>query len=184
MKEYKNESWLARRNTLIRWVVITVWNVEVVMAKHTNQAAQWKSVRSAVWRLSAVVVTLSPHMRVSKLFRHSIINLKILKGQYRGWIKKCPMSKSTSYLQHALMRYIFDTVPEEARTEIVKVFHMRFPGLVPQLQDEEGKGYYTAEQLAKALDIPLYEVNERIEAMIAAGETISLGNGKKLRKVH
>lgn len=82
------------------------------------------------------------------------------------------------------MRFIFEHVPDEAREEIVRVFHMRFPGLVPQLQDDEGRGYYTAEQLAEALGIPLGEVNERIEAMIAAGDGIVNGRGRKLRKVH
>lgn len=96
----------------------------------------------------------------------------------------CSSAGKSSYLQHAVMRYIFENVPEEARTEIAKVFHLRFPGLVPQLQDEEGRGYYTAEQLAEALDVPLSEINERIEAMLTAGRTISTGDGRKLRKVH
>jgi len=90
----------------------------------------------------------------------------------------------SSYLQHAVMRYIFENVPETVRSEIVQVFHWRFPGLVPMLQDEQGHGYYTAEQLAEALDIPLEEINERIEAMISAGREISTGKGRKLRKVH
>ena len=96
----------------------------------------------------------------------------------------CSSTSKSSYLQHAVMRYIFEHVPEEARTELARVFHLRFPGLVPQLQDEEGRGYYTAEQLAEALDIPLAEINERIEAMVTAGRTISTGDGRKLRKVH
>jgi len=96
----------------------------------------------------------------------------------------CAGAEKSSYLQHAVMRYIFEHVPEEARTEIARVFHLRFPGLVPQLQDEEGRGYYTAEQLAEALDIPLAEINERIEAMLTADRTISTGDGRKLRKVH
>ena len=96
----------------------------------------------------------------------------------------CASGGGSSYLQHAVMRFIFEHVPDEAREEIVRVFHLRFPGLVPQLQDDEGRGYYTAEQLAEALGIPLGEVNERIEAMIAAGDTIATGLGRKLRKVH
>lgn len=90
----------------------------------------------------------------------------------------------SSYLQHAVMRYIFDNVPDSARTEIARVFHLRFPGLVPQLQDDEGRGYYSAEQLAQALDVPLQEINERIEAMVEAGRDLATGVGRKLRKVH
>ena len=89
-----------------------------------------------------------------------------------------------SYMQHAVMRYIFEHVTDEAREEIVRVFHLRFPGLVPQLQDDDGRGYYTAEQLAEALDISVGEVNERIEAMISAGDGVATGRGRKLRKVH
>jgi hypothetical protein len=96
----------------------------------------------------------------------------------------CPSGGTSSYLQHAVMRYIFENVPDTARTEIARAFHLRFPGLVPYLQDDEGRGYYTAQQLSEALDIPLHEVNERIDAMASAGRTIPMGEGKKLRKVH
>lgn len=96
----------------------------------------------------------------------------------------CPAGGKSSYLQHAVMRYIFANVPDTARTEIARVFHLRFPGLIPHLQDEEGRGYYTAEQLSEALDIPLQEVNERIDAMATAGRSIHMGEGKKLRKIH
>ena len=96
----------------------------------------------------------------------------------------CPGAMQSSYLQHAVMRYIFDHAPEEARNEIARVFHLRFPGLVPHLQDEDGRGYYTAEQLAEALDIPLAEINERIEAMLTADRAILTSDGRKLRKVH
>ncbi|MFV0437530.1 MAG: hypothetical protein ACK5PS_09115 [Desulfopila sp.] len=95
-----------------------------------------------------------------------------------------PSSAGSSYLQHAAMRYIFDHVPDEKRSELVRVFHLRFPGLVPQLQDDQGRGYYTAEQLAEALQMPLSEINERIEAMITAGQNIATGEGRKLHKVH
>lgn len=91
---------------------------------------------------------------------------------------------SASYMTHAVMRYIFEHVPEEARAEITRVFRLRFPGLIPQLQDDDGRGYYTAEQLAEALDVPVQEVNERIEAMIAAGDGVATSSGRKLRKVH
>ena len=92
--------------------------------------------------------------------------------------------KGSSYLQHAAIRYIFNHIPESARKEIEEAFHLRFPELVPLLQDEEGQGYYTAEQLAEVLNIPLAEVNERIEAMIIAGQPIRTPEGKVLRKVH
>lgn len=98
--------------------------------------------------------------------------------------ESCSAEGHSSYLQHAAMRYIFDNVPDTARTEIARAFHLRFPGLVPLMQDEEGRGYYTAEQLSEALDIPLQEVNERIDAMVAAGKSIHMGEGKKLRKIH
>lgn len=96
----------------------------------------------------------------------------------------CSAGGGSSYLQHAVMRFIFENVPDDARTEIARAFHLRFPGLVPQLQDDEGRGYFTAEQLAEALDIPLEEINERIEAMITAGRTLATGEGRKLRKIH
>lgn len=81
------------------------------------------------------------------------------------------------------MKYIFHNVPENAK-EIEEAFHLRFPGLVPLLQDEEGRGYYTAEQLAEALGIPLQEVNERIDAMVSSGQRIETSDGHHLRKVH
>lgn len=96
----------------------------------------------------------------------------------------CSAGGKSSYLQHAVMRFVFENVPDTARTEIARAFHLRFPGLVPQLLDEEGRGYYTAEQLSKALDIPLQEINERIDAMITAGRSIRMGEGKQLRKIH
>lgn len=120
---------------------------------------------------------------------------KIILGLYRQFKdlesalqaageEMCASPAKSSYLQHAVMRYIFEHVPEDARSEIARAFHLRFPGLVPQLQDEDGRGYYTAEQLAEALQIPLSEINERIEAMITAGLSVSTGQGRKLRKVH
>lgn len=98
--------------------------------------------------------------------------------------KGCPLTCNSSYLQHAVMKYIFNNVPEDARQEISEAFHVRFPGLVPLLQDENGRGYYTAEQLAEALDIPLHEVHERIDAMVSSGQVIKTSQGKPLRKVH
>lgn len=96
----------------------------------------------------------------------------------------CPTGGNSSYLQHAIMKYIFNSVPESARKELEEAFHLRFPGLVPLLQDEEGRGYYTAEQLAEALGIPLDEVHERIDAMVTSGQVIESSEGRRMRKVH
>jgi hypothetical protein len=52
------------------------------------------------------------------------------------------------------------------------------------LQDETGYGYYTAEQLSLALQIPLAEVHEKIEAMVAAGQGVRFGDGIRLQKVN
>lgn len=101
-----------------------------------------------------------------------------------GGKEGCSPGITSSYLQHAVMRYIFENVTDSARVEIAKAFHLRFPGLVPHLKDEDGRGYYTAEQLSEALDIPVQEVNERIDAMTTAGRSIQMGAGKKLRKIH
>lgn len=98
--------------------------------------------------------------------------------------ERCPGAAGSSYLQHAVMKYIFNNVPESARREIARAFHSRFPNLTPHIQDEDGRGYFTAEQLADALDIPLQEVNERIDAMVASGQVIQTPDGKLLRKVH
>ncbi len=98
--------------------------------------------------------------------------------------ESCPAGSTPSYLQHAVMQFIFHNVPQSARMEITRAFHLRFPALVPALQDEEGRAYYTAEQLSQALDIPLSEVNERIDAMVDAGQSIMVKDGATLRKVH
>ncbi len=118
--------------------------------------------------------------------------IQALYGQFRdleaalqaGGEEGCSPGSKSSYLQHAVMRYIFEHVPDTARIELAKAFHLRFPGLVPHLQDEDGRGYYTAEQLSEALDIPVQEVNERIDAMTTAGKSIQMGEGKTLRKIH
>ena len=104
--------------------------------------------------------------------------------QAAGEEESCPAGGTSSYLQHAVMKYIFDNVPETAKTEITRAFHLRFPGLVPALKDEDGRGYYTAEQLSRALDMPIEEVNERINAMLTTGRTILPGEGRKLQKIH
>lgn len=100
-------------------------------------------------------------------------------GQIQG-----EQTERPSYLYHAAMQYLFANLPDNVKQEVTGAFQLRFPGLVPALQDENGQGYYTAEQLAKALDIPLAEVQERIEAMVAAGQGIRFADGVKLRKVH
>ena len=89
-----------------------------------------------------------------------------------------------SYLHHAAMQYLFTHLPDSVQAEISRVFQIRFPGLVPIVQDASGHGYYTAEQLSKALDMPLAEVRERIEAMIAAGQGLRFADISKLRKIH
>lgn len=89
-----------------------------------------------------------------------------------------------SYLVHAAMQYLYEHIPDAARAGLVRLFQENHPGLVPQLQDDTGFGYYTAEQLSVALRIPLAEVNERIEAMVAAGQGIRFGDGIRLHQVH
>jgi hypothetical protein len=89
-----------------------------------------------------------------------------------------------SYLHHAAIQCIFFQLPEEARTEIGRVFQIRFPALTPVAVDNAGRGYFTAEQLSEALDMPLAEVRERIEAMIAAGQGLRFADIKNLHKVH
>ena len=89
-----------------------------------------------------------------------------------------------SYLHHAAIQFIFFQLPQEARAEIGRVFQIRFPSLTPIAVDEAGRGYFTAEQLSQALDMPLAEVIERIEAMIAAGQGLRFADIKNLHKVH
>jgi len=89
-----------------------------------------------------------------------------------------------SYLHHAAIQFIFFQLPQEARTEIGRVFQIRFPSLTPIAVDEAGHGYFSAEQLSQALGMPLAEVRERIEAMIAAGRGLRFADIKNLHKVH
>lgn len=89
-----------------------------------------------------------------------------------------------SYLIHAAMQFLYENIPEAARKGLHRLFQENHPGLVPQMQDESGYGYYTAEQLSVALRIPLTEVHEKIEAMIAAGQGIRFGDGIRLQKVN
>ncbi|EKD34626.1 MAG: hypothetical protein ACD_75C02256G0003 [uncultured bacterium] len=89
-----------------------------------------------------------------------------------------------SYLIHAAMQFLYENIPAAARDGLHRLFQENHPGLVPQLQDETGYGYYTAEQLSVALRIPLAEVHEKIEAMVAAGQGIRFGDGIRLQKVN
>jgi hypothetical protein len=92
--------------------------------------------------------------------------------------------REESYLIHAAMQYLYENIPDAARDGLHRLFQESHPGLVPQLQDESGYGYYTAEQLSVALRIPLDEVHEKIEAMVAAGQGIRFGDGIRLQKVN
>lgn len=93
-------------------------------------------------------------------------------------------SRDASYLMHAAMHYLYENIPEASRADLNRSFQQNHPGLVPLLQDETGYGYYTAEQLSLALQIPLAEVHEKIEAMVAAGQGIRFGDGIRLQKVN
>lgn len=126
---------------------------------------------------------LAPHDG-EKIIRGIYRQFSDLEGALAAIGRDTSDVSAASYLNHAAMQFIFDHVPEAAREEITRVFHLRFPGLVPVLQDEQGRAYYTAEQLSAALDIPLSEVNERIDAMVSAGQGIVIRDGGTLRKVH
>lgn len=89
-----------------------------------------------------------------------------------------------SYLLHATMRYLFDNMPESKRAELESVFYQHHPQLVPQLYDEEGRRYYTADQLAEALNLPLEKVRMQIDAMAASGQGIRFANGIRLKPLH
>lgn len=92
--------------------------------------------------------------------------------------------RESSCLIHAAMQYLYENVDQAVRAELHHNFQESHPGLVPLLQDETGYGYYTAEQLSVALHIPLAEVHEKIEAMVAAGQGIRFGDGIRLLKVN
>lgn len=93
-------------------------------------------------------------------------------------------SEKSSYLDHAAVQFVFENVPKEVRNELVGEFRKKFPLLIPHIQDEEGRPYYTAEQLAKTLNVPLQEVQEKIDAMIEAGREISFFEDPQSGKVH
>lgn len=92
--------------------------------------------------------------------------------------------RDVPYLVHAAMQYLYENLPAEVRVELHRSFQESHPDLVPLLQDEHGYGYYTAEQLSQALNISLAEVNEKIEAMIDAGQGIRFGDIIRLQKVN
>ncbi len=92
--------------------------------------------------------------------------------------------REASYLIHAAMQYLYENIPQATRVELNRSFQERHPGLVPLLQDETGYGYYTAEQLSLALQMPLAEVHEKIDAMVVAGQGIRFGDGIRLQKVN
>jgi hypothetical protein len=94
------------------------------------------------------------------------------------------LGQDVAYLTHAAMQYLYENVPLTIRGDLNKGFQESHPDLVPFLQDEAGYGYYTAEQLSAALQIPLAEVHEKIEAMVAAGQGIRFGDGIRLQKVN
>lgn len=88
------------------------------------------------------------------------------------------------YLMHAAMQYLYENVPPEIQADLHRGFQESHPGLVPVLQDEAGHGYYTAQQLSVALQIPLADVHEKIDAMVEAGQGIRFGDGIRLQKVN
>jgi hypothetical protein len=55
---------------------------------------------------------------------------------------------------------------------------------VPQLKDENGYSYYTANQLAIVFNIPLYKVQQQIDAMVASGQGIRFADGIRLIPIH
>ena len=93
-------------------------------------------------------------------------------------------SPDASYLTHAAMQYLYENMTIEVRADLNRGFQESHPDLVPLLQDEAGYGYYTAEQLSLALQIPLSEVHQKIEAMVTAGQGIRFGDGIRLQKVN
>jgi hypothetical protein len=117
--------------------------------------------------------------------------IKALHGQFKTLADAVQVVMATnvrdgeaSYLIHAAMQYLYENVTEEARLELTRSFQENYRGLVPLLKDEQGHGYYTAEQLAAALRISLAEVQEKIDAMVAAGQGIRIGDGIRMDKVN
>jgi hypothetical protein len=118
--------------------------------------------------------------------------IKALHDEFAGLAEAVEVVSSTdagqggeeSYLVHAAMQFLYENIPDQARAGLNRLFQEKHPGLIPQLQDDSGYGYYTAEQLAVALRIPIAEVHEKIEAMVAAGQGIRFGDGIRLHRVN
>jgi hypothetical protein len=92
--------------------------------------------------------------------------------------------RKSSYLDHAAVQYIFENVPKDVRSELVDEFRRRFPLLLPHIEDAQGTPYYTAEQLSKTLNVPLREVQEKVDAMVEAGKDIRFLRAPAPKKVH
>jgi hypothetical protein len=88
------------------------------------------------------------------------------------------------YLDHAAIQYVYENVPKNVRNQLISEFRKKFPLLIPHLKDAQGKPYYTAEQLSKTLNIPLLEVQEKIDAMVEAGREVSFIRVPDLKIVH
>lgn len=92
--------------------------------------------------------------------------------------------QKSSYLDHAAVQYIFENVPKDVRSELVGEFRRRFPLLLPHIEDAQGTPYYTAEQLSQTLNVPLHEVQEKVDAMLEAGKDIRFLRTPAPKKVH
>jgi len=90
----------------------------------------------------------------------------------------------TSYLVHSAMQYLFEHIDDKSRAEIAKKIHISFPILKPTMYDKNGVGFYTTEQLAKAFDVTVEEINSRIEALSSAGFVIKKSERENLQKSH
>ncbi len=87
-----------------------------------------------------------------------------------------------SYLTHAAMQYLFEHIDQKSRDQLNQTLLNTFPTLIPSFYDENGTGYYTSEQLAKAFGVAVEEIHTRIEALTAAGFTIRHHDPAKLKK--
>jgi len=89
-----------------------------------------------------------------------------------------------SFLVHATMRFLFDNMPANRRAELETLFLQQHPELVPHLYDDDGHRYYTAEQLAEALNMPIEKVRKQIDAMVAAGRGVRDASGVRVKMLH
>lgn len=104
-----------------------------------------------------------------------------LSDMVGGGVERKQMS---SYLDHAAVQYIFKNVPKDVRSELIGEFRKRFPLLLPHIEDARGTPYYTAEQLSRTLNVPLQEVQEKVDAMLEAGKDIRFLRTPVSKKVH